>query len=125
MRNRAKCSLCKDIIESFYLADYAQCSCGEIGIRGGNMRFETFAKDFAHFKRFDDHDNEIEVRVIDDDVKPFDKSTKITKEEVVLAVKEMIDNYQNLPPHALSTEVTGYDLLSVLFLLHAFLSIED
>ena len=125
MRNRAKCALCNDIIESFYLADYTQCSCGEIGIRGGNLRFETFAKDFVNFKRVDDQDNEIEVKVIDEDVKPLDNDTKITKEEVLIAIKEMISNYENLPPNALSAAITGYDLLSVLFLLQSSLSIEE
>ncbi len=127
MRNRAKCSLCNVVLESFHLTDYVSCECGEIGIRGGPSRFECYAKDFKNFKRVDDLDNEFEVKVLDEEeeVKPLDNDLVITKEEVLLAVKEMIINYENLPPHALSAAITGYDLLSVLFLLQSALSIEE
>lgn len=127
MRNRAKCSLCNDVLESFHLTDYVSCSCGEIAIRGGTNRYECYAKDFKNFRRVDDMDNEIEVKVLEgeEEVKPLDNDLIITKQEVLLAVKEMISNYENLPPHALSASITGYDLLSVLFLLQSALSIEE
>lgn len=127
MRNRAKCSLCNDVLESFHLTDYVSCSCGEISIRGGLNRYECYAKDFKNFRRIDDMDNEIEVKVLEEEeeVKPLDNDLIITKEEVLLAVKEMIANYENLPPHALSAAITGYDLLSVLFLLQSALSVDD
>ena len=38
MRNRAKCKLCKNIIESKYEGDNVHCECGEISIDGGNER---------------------------------------------------------------------------------------
>ena len=33
--NKAKCKVCKDIIESKHTHDYVECSCGEISVDGG------------------------------------------------------------------------------------------
>ncbi len=34
--NRAKCTLCNDIIESKYVHDFVQCKCGKIFVDGGH-----------------------------------------------------------------------------------------
>lgn len=59
MRNRAKCKLCGDILESFHEFDYQTCKCNEISISGGLIRYECAAKDFSNFLRVDDEGNEI------------------------------------------------------------------
>ncbi len=37
--NKAKCRLCKDVIESKSVHDYKSCKCGEIFIDGGQTYF--------------------------------------------------------------------------------------
>lgn len=34
-RNRAKCLLCGDVIESFHVHDFKWCKCGALGVDGG------------------------------------------------------------------------------------------
>lgn len=34
-RNRARCKMCGDVIESRYTHDFQRCSCGDISIDGG------------------------------------------------------------------------------------------
>lgn len=62
MRNRAKCKLCEEIIESFHQFDYVSCDCGEISIDGGEYTFGASAKNFANFLRIDDNDKEVAVK---------------------------------------------------------------
>jgi hypothetical protein len=63
MRNRAKCKLCGDILESFHEFDYQTCKCNEISISGGLIKYECAAKDFANFLRVDDEGNEIVPKI--------------------------------------------------------------
>lgn len=35
IRNRAKCLLCGDIVESVSVHDYRECSCGAMAVDGG------------------------------------------------------------------------------------------
>jgi hypothetical protein len=62
MRNRAKCRLCGDILESFHEFDRVDCKCDEIGISGGNIRPDVFYKNKENFIRV--YDNE-EVPIIE------------------------------------------------------------
>jgi len=39
IRNRAKCKLCGDIIESKYRHDFVTCKCGAISVDGGQDYF--------------------------------------------------------------------------------------
>ena len=36
LRNRIQCKYCGDIIESFFVHDFKQCSCGACAIDGGH-----------------------------------------------------------------------------------------
>ena len=36
VRNRAKCLVCGDIVESTYRHDYVMCSCGNLAVDSGN-----------------------------------------------------------------------------------------
>jgi hypothetical protein len=122
MRNRAKCKLCKSIIESFHPADYVECSCGEIGVDGG-AAMRCLAKNFENFIRIDDNGNEIVVRLESDKEKhePVDAPPKPSQEELLDMLGEMIRNLEKLPVNAMTTPVTHYDLLSALMLISSIL----
>jgi hypothetical protein len=62
MRNRAKCRLCGDILESFHEHDRVECSCGEIAISGGTVRYELAYRNLDNFLRLDDNDQETPVK---------------------------------------------------------------
>jgi len=60
MRNRAKCKLCSDIIESKYAGHVDTCKCGSISVfNGAGMDMVPFAS--PHFLRVDDVGNEVVV----------------------------------------------------------------
>lgn len=48
-----------------------------------------------------------------------DEPRKLTKEEKLGIIKNMIDAYEKLPAHALGGYVTHYDFLSLLILVHS------
>lgn len=118
MKNRAKCKLCNDTIESYHSTDYVICKCGEIAVDGGDALY-CFAKDFNNFLRVDDQGNEIIVKV--KDVKQLDTSTKSSKEDLLFALEETIKSYDNLPTEARYAPVNHSDLLVVLRLLSSLL----
>lgn len=133
MRNRAKCKLCKCIIESYHEHDYVGCECGEIAVDGGDKYLRASAKDFRNFLRVDDEGNEIIVKVVDDEAKPEEKGSdnpdenpgKPSRKELLDELKIMIDNIEKLPTHALSLPITHYDFVSALMLLSAVFAAED
>lgn len=49
IRNRAKCKLCGDIIESKFRHDFVSCKCGEMFVDGGKTYLRGGAKDFRNF----------------------------------------------------------------------------
>lgn len=116
MRNRAKCALCHDIIESFTREDYVECKCGAIAISGGQYALNVFAKDFSCVRRIDDLGNEIIPKVQDKD-KPEDiESPKPNYKDLLEMLDAMIKSYEDLPQGALSAPASNCDLLSVLLL---------
>ena len=134
MRNRAKCKLCGDIIESMHTHDYQLCKCGQIGVDGGKDYWRVLAKDWANFIRLDDEGNEIvpvikdkEESVSDDskDNKPEYTPKKPNKKELIVLLEEMVKSYEGLPQNAMISPITHYDLLSVLMLLSALFKAED
>lgn len=134
MRNRAKCKLCDDIIESMYTHDYQLCKCGEIAVDGGKDYHRVLAKDWANFLRVDDDGNEIIPSIIDKektdtdnshDSKPEETKYKPSKKELIVMIEEMIKSYENLPQNAMTLPITHYDLLSLMLLLSALFKAED
>lgn len=125
MRNRAKCKLCSDIIESFHRHDFVHCSCGEISVDGGNDYFRCGAKNWKNFLRLDDNDNEIVVTFIDESNKDKQEEEEVikplTKSEKIDGLDEMVKMYENLPPNALYSSVTASELAAVLKLLVSIL----
>jgi hypothetical protein len=42
----AECARCHDFVESTYVHDFQQCSCGEIAVDGGYEYLRRSARDF-------------------------------------------------------------------------------
>lgn len=151
MRNRAKCKLCKDILESFHEFDLVACSCDEISISGGSVRFECGAKDWKNFLRLDDTDKEFQITVKDknedssnsrDDIKDndigsnrvdlvnisndstfveLDDRPAFTKQDLLSQLDMMIKNIESLPQHAMTLPINHYDFASLMILLSSIL----
>lgn len=127
MNYRAKCRLCKTVIESKKNDDYITCACGEISIDyhyQGTTQF--IAREWENFIRIDDEGNEVQFKVVEKDdissAKPHPKGiSPPSKDELFSMLNQMIKNYEELPPQAMGTPVTHYDLLSALLLLSAIL----
>ena len=125
MRNRAKCRVCKETVESLSRYDYVTCKCGEISICGGADELLAFSVDseFKHFLRVDEDGNEVVVHYHEkkeekgNDDPPADNPESITTGELKDALDGMIKSYENLPQNALVQPVTHYDLLSLMILL--------
>ena len=59
-RNRAKCALCGDEIESKHRHDFQQCSCGEIFTDGGQVYVRQGAynlKNLIDLSEYEDDDD--------------------------------------------------------------------
>src|SRR5260221_11915794 len=125
MRNRAKCKLCGDIIESFHSTDLVNCKCGQIYVDGGTAMF-CGDSDWNNFLRVDDQGNEIVVKVQEKEpTKEMEYIHKPTKKEMLDMLDEMIKNIENLPQHAMLLPITHADHCSLLILLSAILRAED
>ena len=128
MRNRAKCRLCNDIIESFHQHDYVTCSCDEISIDGGQNLFKAGAKDFANFIRIDDNDNEVPIKVIDKEEDPEQPTggllAKPTKQDLLKILSDDIERIEKLPDSVLRMEMNQYDRLFMLILIKSLFEVE-
>lgn len=119
MRNRAKCLLCKDILESFHEHDQVECSCGEISISGGLSHYYASARDFKHFLRVDDEGVEHPVRLADVDEKQ--EAPKGEEADPVAMLGEYLHSIERLPKHLLLSPITHSDLFCALAMVHAAL----
>ncbi len=128
MKNRAKCKLCNDIIESFHDQDYVFCRCHEISVFDG-IALRCTANNWANFLRVDDQGNEIVVKVkeMSSDVKQLDMPpSKPDKKELLGMLNDMIKNIDNLPQHAATAPITHYDFASALLLIsELFKALDD
>lgn len=125
MRNRAKCKLCGDIIESFHRHDFVTCSCGEISIDGGGDFYKCSARSFENFLRVDDEGNEIIPKIVEKDpdileVEPIE-TKNLSRKEKVSMLKYMADSIEKLPSNAMTLPITHYDHLSLIILLESIL----
>jgi len=121
-RNRAKCKLCRCIIESFHPTDYVMCNCGEIFVDAGEA-LKCGAKKWDNFLRIDDNGNEIVIKIKEEinDVKPLYNGEKPTKKQLIEMLDEMANNIEKLPQHAMTAPITHYDHWSLITLLSAIL----
>lgn len=121
MRNRAKCKLCGDILESFHRHDYVACKCGEISVDGGSDCYKCSAINWVNFLRIDDEGNEIVPEVIDtQETKvngPPEENPVVTRAEMIDMLDTMIKNIERLPQNAMTLPINHYDFVSALLLL--------
>jgi hypothetical protein len=134
MKNRAKCKLCGDIIESFHRHDYVHCKCGEIAVDGGSSYFKCSAINWENFLRIDDEGNEIVPSIVestDDKIlewakeklkepAEFEAKDSATRQHLA-AIDDMIAAIERLPDRAMSDPVTHYDLYALLVLIRVIL----
>lgn len=124
MKNRAKCKLCNEILESFHEFDYVTCKCGEISISGGDIRLECSAKNWNHFLRVDDDGNEIIVRVDGEKSKKDDLPPLTTQNDKIKMLEDMIQNLEGLPKNVMISPINHYDLYSYLLIILSILKSE-
>ena len=121
VKNRAKCKLCKDIIESFNEGDFVPCKCGEIYVNGG-LKLLCGASNWNNFLRVDDQGNEIIVSVKEDQEEKTDNySNKPSKNEQIEMLDSMLKKIEELPPQAMQTYVSHYDLYSFMLVVSSIL----
>ena len=114
MINKAKCKLCKSIIESIAPDSKAICSCGEISVEGGES-MRCSARNFDNFLRIDDEGNEITVTVKD----------KHDKEYMLKMLSDFLQKIEEMPSAAMYSSVNHYDLYTALTLVYAIFKAKD
>lgn len=107
MRNRAKCSLCNDIIESLHTDDTIACSCGEISVMGGD-KMQCAARKWKHFIRIDDQGNEVVPKIEEKELSRY--------EELMDELSRMIAGFERLPTSGMIAPVSHYDFSAALML---------
>jgi len=128
MRNRAKCRLCGDIIESFHQHDYVRCSCDQIAVDGGNHYHKCEAVDWVNFIRVDDEGNEILPKIVDqiedvhEAIEPvISNPPSMSIQEKIIMLKQSGESYERLPQSAMTLPPTNYDMYALTILLHSIL----
>jgi len=121
LRNRGKCRLCGDIIESRHRHDYISCGCGEISVDGGfDYRRATF-KHPENFIYLDDEGNEIIYKLKEEKEAAKETETrnlpKPPRDELLDILDEMVKRIEDLPQHAALAPITHADFASLLMLL--------
>lgn len=123
MKNRAKCRLCSDIIESKEAHDHIICGCGEIAIEGGGQFFRQMAKKKENFIRL--KDDNTELLVPDKVTTPTQtiieelKMPTPTYEELFQILVDKSNAIEAMPDHAMHIAINHYDYGSLLLLLVA------
>ena len=127
MRNRAKCKLCEEVIESLTVHDYVRCKCGEISIDGGRNYFKASAKNFHNFLRVDDEDNVVEVKLIDKSeveekvVEEEHPPRELSRQDKIDLVDGMLSYFDGLPQHAMLASPSQYDIQALYLLIKRIL----
>ena len=116
MRNRAKCKKCESIIESLNMRDECSCKCGQISVSGGD-KMGCAAINWSNFLRVDDEGNII-VPTIQD-------APKLTKDDLLDALDEMIVKIEAMPPQAMTVAINHYDFASLLMLLSSIFRFDN
>jgi hypothetical protein len=113
-----KCKLCdSEMLQKE--GDVITCKCGEVTLDGINKRI-ICQKRASNYIEVDDEGHKI-VSDVDIDVK-----TKPDRQELLDMLSNMINSIDKLPPQAMGTYVTHYDLFSALMIVsELFRSIFD
>ncbi len=115
MRNRAKCKLCGEVIESMHKHDYVVCKCGEIAVDGGQEYSRCVAAHKENFLKIDDEGNAVEIKHAAPLKAPNASSdVGFILEEVI---KEAIVETERVIEYDSNARVTQFDVLSLLYLL--------
>lgn len=117
MRNRAKCKLCDTIIESRNGKDILYCKCGSLGICEDEKGPRLFVKPTSDFIRVDDEGNELKILE--------ENEEKITRNNQIEMLDEMIKNIEKLPSNAMTTYINHYDFGAALLLISSILKTRD
>lgn len=117
MRNRIKCKLCQDVIESIS-GEEVECSCKHIAVRGMWSNREILAIDFKNVIGIEDDGSESDINVIESRKNaPIIDDMKQPPTDVLFEITEMIRSFERLPPHATMQPLTQVDLFAVLLLM--------
>lgn len=122
LKNKAKCLLCKETIESYHRYDYVTCKCGEISISGGQDKFEASAKDWDNFVRFDENGNEFKPKIINKD-EDIDTDINIAVQTTDDLTKILLDLAKSGENNSLP--VWFYQICSAIFLLNEKISTQN
>jgi hypothetical protein len=124
LKNRAKCKLCGDVIESKHRHDFVACKCENISVDGGNDYCHMNVKDKQGFCMIDDEGNEIIPKYSDALNEPITAEEvaekilpKPKREELLCIMDEMVRRIDELPKEAILSPVTHADFSSLLMLL--------
>ena len=133
MRNRAKCKLCNQTIESLYPTDIQICECSEISVTG--LLGRCGAKNWDNFIRIDEEGNEIVPKIVEKgneqeiSISPncntSDVQKKPTKKEMVEMLESMLKNIEQLPRQAMMTSINHYDFSSLILILCGIFQSEE
>lgn len=132
MINRAKCKICHSIIESHLPDEVVYCKCGLIAVMDG-FAMRTYAKDdnyAEYFLRIDDLGHEISVQYrkepaeIKGDKSANEEEERLTRNDCVQMLDEMIKSIENLPKHAQLAPINSIDLLSFMLVISNILKRE-
>lgn len=129
MRNRAKCKLCDDIIESVNTHDYMTCKCGEISIDGGNSSgyWRSRAANPENLIRLNDDDTVFipKPKEIEEEAPPPAPIKKTrTRQDLLEELDEMTKHMDDLPPNALYAPLTHADLAMIINIIKLVLKAE-
>lgn len=124
MLNRAKCKLCNKVIEIMEIEGIQVCDCQEIAIEYRNKGHIVICKHIENILAVDDEGNEIVVKAVEDQ---FSKAIedKPTKKDLIKMLDKMIKDIEDLPPQAMSTYISQYDLMSALMLVSEIFKSKD
>lgn len=128
MKNRAKCKLCNDVLESFHTYDYVTCKCGEISISGGLDRLECSAKNWGNFLRIDENGNEIIVKVQGADEAKESKAEDVpsmNRADKIDMLQAMVLNIEHLPEKAKLQPISHYDMYTYMVIILSILKHEE
>ena len=121
MRNRAKCRLCDDILESLNKDDIKICSCGQIAICGGSDELKGKAKDPANFIRINDDDSEVITEIENASTPTPSDTSPPSRDELLDMLKDFISAAEELPNHVKISFSTESDLQALRKLVYSIL----
>lgn len=119
MVNRAKCKLCKTILQTKHPHDYVTCNCGEITIGGGDEFFRVKMKNKENLILIDNDGNEIIPK--EKEIPQQEDISTPSKEDLLSLLEDMYKRIEELPMNAALAPITHADFAALIMLLSAIL----